>query len=147
MTESISPSSYATADEFEVRIGEELTDADRERAEALLLDASTLIRTIAQGDWEDPPDIVRLVCLNAALRAFRNPEGVRQQSLGSFSQTFGNVELGVFITEEEERLIRIAAGQGVGLDSIQLTSGYEATETIFVPVASGGDWLPWWTKP
>lgn len=137
---------FATIQDFETRAGRPLEGAERDRVEALLQDASGLIRTVAGGDWEDPPDVVRTVCLNIATRAWRNPEGVRQQSLGSFSMTFGDVEMGVVITEEERRLIRIAAGFGVTLDSIQLTSGYEANSTVFAPAGDDrGDWMPWLT--
>lgn len=142
------PEPFATVDELEIRLGETLAEAGRVRGEALLIDASTIIRAVAHGTWESPiPEVVRTVCLNMALRAFQNPEGVRQQTLGDLSMTFGSIETGVTITELEERLIKIAAGIGVNLDSIQLTSGYEATETVFVPVGDGsGDWLPWLSR-
>lgn len=139
------PRDYASVEELEQRLGEALAGTERDRGQALLHDASTVIRAVAHGDWDDPvPEVVTTVCLNMAIRAYRNPEGVRQQSLGSFSLTFGDVETGVVITDEERRLISIAAGYGVALDSVQLTTGYEATSTVFVPVGDGrGDWLPW----
>jgi len=135
---------YASLAELEKRLGEPLEGATRERGTALLHDASTMIRAIAGGEWpERVPEIIPTICLNMAVRAFHNPEGVRQQTIGDLSMTFGSVETGVTVTQEERRLIRIAAGFGVEVDSVQLTSGYEATHTRFVEVEGGGDWLPW----
>jgi hypothetical protein len=139
--------SYATVDDLELRLGRTLEGLERERAGALLHDASTVIRAVARGDWDDPaPDVVQTICLNMAIRAWHNPEGVRQQTLGDLSMTFGSVETGVTMTDEERRLIRIAAGFGVALDTIQLTTGDEAAETVFVPDTGGGDWIPWLTR-
>ena len=134
---------YATIGDLETRLGQTLEGPPRERGEALLHDASTMIRAVARGDWgEKVPDVIPTICLNMAVRAFQNPEGVRQQTLGDLSMTFGSIETGVTVTPEERRLIRIAAGFGVELDSVQLTSGCEPSGTVFVPVEGGGDWLP-----
>jgi hypothetical protein len=144
------PRVYATPEELEVRLGAQRTPVVRERAEALLIDASRIIRAVVfPFDWEeDDPrlEVVSTVCLNMAARAYLNPEGVRQQTLGDLSMTFGSIETGVMITEEERRLLRVAAGFGVALDSIQLTSGAEANETVFALVAGGGDWMPWLSR-
>lgn len=143
-TSEDSPRAYATVEDFELRLGKPLTGQDRKRAKALLQDASVLIRAVARLDWNgDPPEVVRTIALNVALRAFRNPEGVRQQTLGDLSMTFGTVDTGVMLTPEEERLIRLAAGWGQAIDSIQLTTGYNGTTTVYVPVEGGGDPLPW----
>lgn len=148
VAESTPAAPYATVEDLQARLGgKPLDDAKRLRAEALLHDASTIIRTVAGGGFEEPvPEIVATVCLNMAVRAYHNPEGVRQQSLGQLSTTFASADTGVAITDEERRLIRSAAGHGVALSSIQLTTGYDAVETVLVPVAGGVDPLPWLTR-
>lgn len=143
------PRVYATVEDLEQRLGEPLVDtAKRDRAQALLHDASTLIRATAGRDWDDPvPEVVATVCVGAAIRAWRNPEGVRQKQIGQVSTTFATADVVVTLTDEERRLIRVAAGHGVAIDSIQLTTGYAASRTVFVPVAGGGDLLPWLSEP
>lgn len=146
MSDTETPQPFATVEDLERRLGKPLEGLDRDRAEALLEDASAIIRAVARGRaWPDPvPDVVRTVCIAMALRAWLNPEGVRQQSLGDLSMTFGSVETGVAMTEEERRLIRGAAGFGIALDSIQLTSGWGGRRTIFVQTdPPSGDLLPW----
>jgi len=135
---------FASIRDLEIRLGHTLAGAERDRATALLSDASAMIRAVARSDWEDPPPIITTICLTMATRAWHNPEGVRQQTLGDLSMTFGSVETGVFLTPDERRLIRMAAGFGVELGSVQLTSGYDVpTTTVYVPTSNGGDWLPW----
>jgi len=139
------PASYATVEDLERRLGgDPLNETGQARGEALLRDASTIIRTVAGRPFTDPiPDVVQTVCLNMAVRAWHNPEGIRQETTGSYNVTYAATQGGVTITDEERRLIRIAAGHGAALDSIQLTTGNDVSAGTFAPVAGGGDWLPW----
>src|SRR6185295_3923116 len=68
------------------RLGLQLSGAEHERALAALTDASALVRSVAGDDFLDAdgelettiPDVVVQVTLAAALRCYRNPDGVQR---------------------------------------------------------------------
>lgn len=113
---------------------------ERDRAEHLLDEASELIRDVAGKSWTDDdgaladvPRRVALICVAAAFRAFTNPEGLTQRSIGDSSKSFDRTgrEGGeaVFLTDDERRAITKAAGVGAGsMVSVGMTS------TLFGPV-------------
>lgn len=137
-------------DDFTLRLGG-LAAADEERAQACLDDASALIRTEAQTSWVDDdgalaetiPDAVVAITYAVAIRAFRNPEGVRSEQIGTYSVTYADGSTAVFLTDGERRSIRRAAGVG-GLGSVELESPWQPSVTT-VPVDIGGDEMPWVT--
>lgn len=120
---------FATLVEFAARIHGGIDDTDEPRAQAALDDASTLIRDAADKTWvtddelDDPiPDVLRIVCLAAARRAFNNPDGIRSESAGSYSVSLADSSGDVYLTKKEEARVRAAAGKA-GLGSIGLTTG------------------------
>jgi len=137
-------------EEFAARLGG-IAAADEERAQAALDDASALIRSEAgTEDWVDDegaletvPDVVVAVCVAVAGRAFRNPDGLRSEQIGTYSVTYGDATTAVYLTAAERRIVRRAAGM-MSLGSIELESGY-APNIVTVPVDIGGDPIPWVT--
>jgi hypothetical protein len=92
------------------------------RAAELLDEASELVRDVAEKTWTDDttgvvsgvPRRVRVIVVEAAYRAFTNPEGLSQRTIGDSSKSWDRAgrEGGeiVYLTTEEERAIRKAAG-------------------------------------
>src|SRR4029077_18466475 len=99
-------------DDFALRLGG-LSASDEDRAQACLNDASALIRAEASGeDWvdadgalEEVPDVIATVCFAAATRAFRTPDGVRQETIGNYSVAYVDTSTAVFLTDGERRII------------------------------------------
>jgi len=138
-------------EEFAARLGG-IAAADEERAQAALDDASALIRVEAgTEDWVDDegaletvPDVVVAVCVAVAGRAFRNPDGLRSEQIGTYSVSYGDTtSTAVYLTAADRRIIRRAVGL-MSLGSIELESGY-APNIVSVPVDIGGDPIPWVT--
>lgn len=145
----------ADVPDLEARLGRAITGDELGRIEALLDDASALVRDVAGKTWLDPvtgallsvPGSVRWVVLRAAERAVRNPEGFSAESDGDYSYQRIGVEPGVYLTAGEERAIRRAVGK-TGLWSQPLTRNEDGYDQIYVmdqyglepfPVADPGD--------
>ena len=136
---------------LEARLGVTLAGADLDRATAALDDASALIRAEASTDWVDDegaladvPAIVEAVALAVAYRAFRNPDGVTQTSLGDASVAYdrGTAQAAVYLTRDERRAIRRAAGT-TAVGAIELASPWSMPANDYaVAVAGGGDPIP-----
>lgn len=118
----------ATIEQLEARLGRQLTDpAEIDRANALLEDASSLVRFEAHTDWIDPdtglpvppPDVAVTITLASATRAWYNPAQVQSEQLGAAMVRFGDVWL---TGAEADRLARL--GGTSGLTSVELTGGY-----------------------
>lgn len=130
----------ATLEALGLRLGLELTDEhgdplapDGLRALAALEDASALVRSIAGLDYVDThellelviPDVITSITLAAAYRAFINPQGAVQSSVGDVSLTLSRGESAgsVFLTNAEIRAIRKASGAAT-IGSIDMVTGY-----------------------
>ena len=134
-----------------LRLGATLAGSDAERASAVLDDASALIRAEAGQNWVDEseeladvPAIVESIALAVAYRAFRNPEGVSQTSLGDASVSYdrGGGQAGVYLTRDERRAVRRAAGT-TAIGAIELVSPWAMPVSDYpVAVAGGGDPIP-----
>jgi len=108
------------------------------RAAELLDEASELVRDTAEKTWTDEttgvvsgvPRRVRVIVVEAAYRAFTNPEGLSQRTIGDSSKSWDRAgrEGGeiVYLTTEEERAIRKAAGAS-SLVVATLVSPYDGT--------------------
>ena len=115
---------------------EDFDETERDRGEYLLAEASDLIRDVAEKTWltaanalDGVPRRVASICVAAAARAFENPHGLTQRSLGDSSKSYdrskregGEV---VYLTDEEEAAIRKAAGIS-SFVAVTLTSPYSA---------------------
>lgn len=100
---------------------EDFDETERERGEYLLAEASEKIRDVAGKTWltatndlDAVPRRVASICVAAAARAFENPHGLSQRSIGDSSKSYDRAgrEGGevVYLTDEEETSIRKAAG-------------------------------------
>lgn len=141
------PALVSLAD-FALRVGG-ISAADEDRAQAALDDASALVRAEAGENWvdaedalEDVPDLIVTIVVAVAIRAFRNPEGVRSETIGNYSVAYADSSTAVFLTEGERRLIRRAGGR-TGIGSIRLEGEWTLNpDAVYVPVHGGGDYLP-----
>lgn len=115
-----------SVDELERRLGKTIPDgAERDRADALLSDASTLVRHAAgatwvdaEGDLTDVPDLAVTITIAAAIRAWFNPAGVTAQQLGAVSVRYADV----WLTGKETDQLAQMTRQSV--QSIELEHGF-----------------------
>lgn len=124
----------ATKDDFEVRHGP-LLESEEDRVEALLEDATALIEAELAGaavDWlgeepdADPPAAVKAVCIQVAYRVWSNPDSVAREELGEVARTYRGTDQAdaLWLTHNEARLVRKAAGASSTLQSIPVESPY-----------------------
>jgi hypothetical protein len=144
----------ATLAQFEARIGRPVTaGAETDRANALIEDASALVRFEAGADWVDEtgttlvdvPDVAVAITLAASTRAWYNPAQVQSEQLGAALVRFGDVWL---TAAEAERLGRL--NDDGAFKSVSLTPGFgfERDTYGWVPCDYGegqapyADWFP-----
>lgn len=130
---------FATTDELADRLPGGISTSDLARAQAAIDDVSALIRSAAGENWVDEnnaladvPDIVVAITLRSALRAFANPTGVTQQTVGPFSESYANASTDVYLTAAERAMVKQAAGYS-GLGVVRTTRGRIET----TPIACG----------
>lgn len=109
----------ATIADILTRAPELSTGIDSLQAEALLDDASALIRAEANREWvnddgdelEGVPDGVAGICARMVIRALRGgDDGIRQEGEGNYNVTYADT--GLFLKAQEKRFIARAAGHG-----------------------------------
>lgn len=143
----------AAIGDLEARIGEPIKEvAERERAVAVLTDASTLVRDAAgatlvndTGDVDSPPDIAVAITLAAAVRAWYNPAGVSSGQIGASTFRFAG---DVWLTAAERGRLSSLSGQTI--TSVEMTHGFgfDGLPSGYVPVDYGdgqapyADWFP-----
>lgn len=150
---------FARPDDLAARLGRSFDELENARAQAALEDASAIIRAEAGKNWvtdgaldADIPDIVTVVCLTVARRVVENPEGFTEMHLGDSGGALANATGDVYLTTNEKRLIRSAAGRSNGLFTISTTredpvgssdfGTVAADGTIYVDVTPDGQPLP-----
>lgn len=108
---------------FEARLGRTLTGTELARAQAVLDDASAIVLHEGDATWTDTtvPAAVAAVLYRAARRAWDNPDGSSQKSIGDVSVSYRQVEL----LPAELRTIRRAAGKSN--TSVTLVSPWPGT--------------------
>jgi hypothetical protein len=144
----------ATVEMMETRLGKPIeAGAERDRAEALISDASTLVRHEAGRTWVDAegdlvvdvPDVAVMTAISAAIRAWYNPSQIESAQLGAVSIRYGDV----WLTAVERD--RIGSISRAGIQSLDLNHGFgfdgNPTEG-WAPYdftglgAAPGDWFP-----
>jgi len=124
----------ATKEDFELRHGPVLEDEEK-RVAALLDDATALIEAELAGldvDWlgeepeDDPPAAVKAVCIQVAYRVWSNPDSVAREQLGEVARTYRGTDQAdaLWLTFNEARLVRKAAGAGSTLQSLTVETPY-----------------------
>lgn len=140
----------ASVFDLEARLKGGIAEADVTRAEALLADASALVRAETTptlwADAEDiPPDVVRVVCASAK-RAFLNPSGLESESVGEWTGRRPDTERlseDVYLKPEERRSVRRAA-QLTSAGSVVLESPFgPGVATEYLAVDPAGEPIPW----
>lgn len=134
----------ATFDQFDARIPGGIDSEDSTRAEAALQDASALVRAEAGQTWvtdgvldADVPDVIVMVTIAAAKRAFVNPDGTASESIQDYSRTFASTSSDVYLTKAERNAIRREVGRS-GLWTLATTRADVGPD---VPsVTCGGSW-------
>lgn len=100
-----------------LRMGLEAIDLDegdnRPRLQAALDDATALVlaevsATLAERWSASAPNVVHIVIRTAARRAYENPRGIQQETLGEHTVGLTDTS-GVFLTSRELAIIRKAA--------------------------------------
>lgn len=127
-----------TVADLENRLGVEpgsIEGNDFTRAESALADASTLVRAEAGVPWVDAdgvpyaPDVVVTVVVKAAIRGYRNPDGVGSESYGgAYFYNYAPGETSIYLTDEEKEIVRRAA---------RTSATWSGTGTIRTPSAYG----------
>jgi hypothetical protein len=147
--------SLATLTDMEARLGHLIVEPDeRVRAQALLDDASALVRFEANMDWmvDDPPvlgpvpDLVVSLTCHAALRGWFNPAGIEATQLGAVSVRYG----GAWLTSAERaQLALFNRGQGLQQAMLKPGFGFDAPVVGYAPVDNqedphtpAADWFP-----
>lgn len=142
--------------DLEARLGSDLTGRDLIRAQSNLADVSVLVRAEGVKAWGTDidgvpvpvPDEAHLVTIQAALRAFRNPDGFAGENIGgAYSYTYGpGAQNGVYLNSDEVRLIRLAAGLSETgapkgyIGTVRTPSAYSLYQEV--PVTFVGDGIP-----
>jgi hypothetical protein len=135
--------------DIEARMGRTFSGDEHTRVEALLDDASALVRDEAGLTWIDPgtgllttvPGSIRAVVLRSVERAVRNPQGFSAESAGDYSYQRTNVEPGVYLTDSERQVIRRATGR-TGLWTQPVTRGDEYLATVWAEDSFGCELFP-----
>lgn len=153
MTAALPP--LASLPEFSRRVGQVLEQGtpDGNRAAGALADASALVRAEAGRTWIDAttgdvdlvPAEIETVVLKAARREWENPRGLGSETIADYTWRLDAGQTSVYLTEQEQaicRRYRSTGGSTGGLWSLGMTRGAEGPDTIYVPVAGGGDLLP-----
>jgi hypothetical protein len=159
---AVMPPPLATLEQLGARLGQsfpvngqtgEPTTADGMRAGAALNDASNLIRAIAGEDWlddtgavADVPYTIQTITLSVAQRAYVNPNGAVQASVGDASVTWSREGAAgaVFLTPTEIKAIRRIVG-APSMSSIQLVTEVvpqNGRDNLYAPDPDGGDPIP-----
>lgn len=145
----------ATFSDFAARFG---TDADATRVQAILLDASTVVRSAAGLTWVDEdnalsgvPDEAVTVTLWVAKRAYDNPDGYVSETLDGYSYRAADGTLpGVYLTKSEAQMIRRAVGAASTVRSQRAVRPgllETANATEFVEVEGSDEPMPWAAIP
>jgi hypothetical protein len=140
--------SLAELDELSERLGLQLEpeSPDGLRAQRALDDASALIRAEAKTDWPvSIPDVINTITVAVAYRAYRNPDGTAQASVGDVSVSYGGGNVvgdAIYLTPNERRAVRRAAGVS-SVGSVPMSSDYLGPrDPMYTPVDLGGDPIP-----
>lgn len=115
-----------------------LSGADLDYAEACLTDASSLVRAASGRDWVDEagaldvPASLVTIAIQAALRGYRNPDGLQGENFGVYSYNLPQGETSVALTKSEveacEKVAESFAGSGGGgnfVGALRTPSAYE----------------------
>lgn len=126
----------ATPDDVATRLGHDVDDEDQ--VQAWLEDASALARAYAGKTWlnseetellDEPADVAGVVA-GMVVRLINNPDGVTQETLGQFSQSYGkDASQRLFLTAADKLILKAAAGR-TGIGTLPTTRGHLETPRV-----------------
>jgi hypothetical protein len=101
---------YATVMDLEVRLGRSMTNAESDKGEALLDDASAAVAAFtASRGVEADPALAKAVTCQMVLRVIDVPWGTTQETVGAVSRSYASGEM--TLTEADKAAL---TGGGVG---------------------------------
>ena len=113
-----------TLQDFLDRYHDDVPVVDESRVEALLDDASALVRDLAGRDFtEGTPRSLVPVVYEAARRAYDNPAGYDSETIGSYTWRNERSGSGVYLNDLERRAVLRAVEESTR--SVTLESPYE----------------------
>jgi hypothetical protein len=140
----------ASVDQLEDRLGD--VDIDEARIAACLADASALVRAEARQTWLDDagdldgvPDVVEMIVLAVARRAYLNPDGAIQQTAGPFTERYAEVAGQVFYLTDTEQRALAKYHDTPGLWAQPTTRGDVESGTVYAE--GDGDPIPMFVSP
>lgn len=105
-------------------------DLDTATANLLLLDLAQGLITEVIGEQDPWPASAKSVALAAAGRSYRNPEGLKQETVGGTTTVYNAEEMGVYLTASEvARLVKWKNGGRARIGTVRLQSGYPPLAT------------------
>jgi hypothetical protein len=121
---------YADVADVAVRLGVSESDLNTEQVQAILDDVSMLVNSYTGLDFAaDVPADIEWVTVNRTIRMLNNPDGIRQESLGTYSYSLAtDAETFTSGWTAEERAIlasygTVSAGRVLGSLSIGYVEG------------------------
>lgn len=151
----VRPAPLATPEDLSDWLGEPITEeADVKRAERVIRFASALVRKESGRTWvqddgttlvADLPDDISMVVVQAAARAFENPNGQTSDGLDDWRGTFKVEEVGVYLTATEKSMVgRFRSVNTGGLGTIATTREDSVpASTGWVPTDTPNVYFPW----
>jgi hypothetical protein len=116
------PTPLAIVADVQTRADHALTDTQRDRVTALIADATAIAYTHVPDITSPPPATAVGVVCTAVLRALASPpDGIRSETVGSYSRTVAHEGGGLYFTEAELDLLRPPRPQPRGAFSIWTT--------------------------
>lgn len=114
-----------TVEQLEARLGEEFSGTKLAQVEALLDDASALVRQVGRTEFDPPvPAVIVTVVTQMLRRALDNPGELTAEQIGSYgyqAQQPSPSGGSIYVTRAERRIIREAAGRpaviGISMDT------------------------------
>lgn len=92
---------FATVEDYEARAAVTLAGARRAQVEAYLEDASALMRRHIPAGYTPDADTLRAICVAVVRRVMANAGGLRQRTIGQYSETLGE-DGGLYLTQDEK---------------------------------------------
>lgn len=160
----------AELEAFVARLPESIENADFARVQALLDDASDLVRLESGRNWKELDDdnesvwveyddvinvenahrVVAQITIAAAARAFTNPDGITQETIGAFSETRSSMTVSnsVWLLDSEKKALGRLFGAPAlaSVEFVRPEGEFLAAAPYDVPVDDGsGDPIPWFT--
>lgn len=144
MAESLVP-----LEDFEARLPESLSEAERKRVGLLLQDASDLVREAVEPvKIPDPPSfVVRQLVMDLAGRVLNNPRGITTENIGDYSYSLSRTSVNgmALLPAELERLRRACGVPTMG--AVRMSGGFDpfgVSRVTPVGWATHGDVHWWW---